>query len=66
MLLKKSSNKRHKRSSTYEVDPSASNVASPGVQKVVESLTVDMSSEQMRDTLLNAIDERAKKKGVLQ
>ena len=33
------------------------------MKEVVNSLTNDMSTEQMKETLLQAIDKRAKKKG---
>ena len=36
---------------------------SPGVKEVVDSLKDDMTSEQMKETLMEAINKRAKEKG---
>ena len=61
--------KRHKRSGTYDVDeplPSASKMEaeeSPGVREMVESMKGEMSNEELKQTLLNQIDKRVKKKG---
>ena len=63
--------KRHKRSGTYDVDEPLSSASkmeseeSPGVREMVESMKGEMSNEELKQTLLNQIDKRVKKKGLV-